>query len=68
MYKFSEIHSNDDGGRWSERPRNKELSAMIINSRGVLYVDKTHFHEEQGNYNIMIYLFHLDLSATTRKY
>lgn len=41
---------------------------MIINSMGVLYVDKTHFPEEQGNDNIMIYWFHLDLSATTHKY
>lgn len=68
LYKFSEMCSNDDGGRVSERARNKELSAKIINSRGVLYVDKIHFHEEQGNYNIVICIFHSDLSAMTHKY
>jgi len=53
----------------SERARNKELPAKIINSSGVFYVDKIHFHGEQGNYEIVIFIFHLDLSgAMSHKY
>lgn len=51
-----------------ERARNKELSAKIINSRNVVYVDKIHFHEEHGNYNFVIYIFHSALSTMTHKY
>lgn len=68
LYKFSEICSNNDGRRWSERVRNKELSAKLINNKDALFVNKIHFHEEQGNYNIVMYIFHSNLSPMTRKY